>query len=285
MRHITNLDLREYNSYRITAHCANTFFPETEEDLRYLYTDRKHIPKILLGSGHNVILSKPYYPEDFVIFSGNFNKIEIQNTRVTAEAGATMLEVSEQTLASSLTGLEIFYDIPSSVGGAVVMNAGASGEEIKDVLVKVSYYDTLKNTFGELEKDQIGFQYRNSVFQQNPHLIVTKAWLELKPGQKDSIKEKMDCIKEARWAKQPRDFPNAGSIFKRPKGYYVGTMIEELGLKGYKVGGAMISEKHGGFIVNVNNATGKDILDLVGVCQRKVWENFNVELEMEQRVI
>jgi UDP-N-acetylmuramate dehydrogenase len=285
MRHTTNLNLTEYNSYRIEAHCANAFFPETEEDLRYLYIERKHIPKILLGSGHNVILSKPYYEEDFVIFSGNFNKTEIIATTIIAESGANMIEVSERAQAHSLTGLEIFYDIPSSMGGAVVMNAGASGEEIKDVLIKVHYYDTKKNVFGELKKEKIGFQYRNSIFLQNSHLIVTKAWLELKHGQIDAIQEKMDYIKKARWAKQPRDFPNAGSVFKRPIGFYVGTMIEELGLKGYRVGGAMISEKHAGFILNFDNATGEDILKLIELCQRKVSNSFNVELEVEQRVI
>jgi UDP-N-acetylmuramate dehydrogenase len=180
MHHIENLDLTEYNSYRLKAICAQAFFPDTEEEIQQIYRDRKGTKKILLGSGHNVILSKEYYEEDFLIFSGNFDSISIDGNNIIAEAGATMLELSTLALENSLTGLEIFYDIPSSLGGAVVMNAGASGEEIKDVLVKVRYYDIAKDVFGEMTNEGIGFSYRNSCFQNDPDMIVTKIWLELK---------------------------------------------------------------------------------------------------------
>ena len=263
MNHIKNLDLTEYNSYRIKAICANAFFPDSEEELRQIYQGWKGTKKILLGSGHNVILSKEYYEEDFILFSGNFNFILIDGNQIIAEAGATMLELSTLAMENSLTGLEIFYDIPSSLGGAVVMNAGASGEEIKDVLVKVRYYDIAKDEFGQMTNEEIGFSYRNSCFQNNPDLIVTQVWLELTSGDKNSIKEKMERIKSARWAKQPRDYPNAGSVFKRPNGMFVGPMIEKLGLKGHRIGGAMVSEKHAGFIVNVNYASGLDVVQLI----------------------
>ena len=285
MRHIENLDLTEYNSYRLKAICAHAFFPDSEEELRQIYRDRKDTKKILLGSGHNVILSKEYYEQDFILFSGNFDSILINGNNIVAEAGATMLELSTRALEHSLTGLEIFYDIPSSLGGAVVMNAGASGEEIKDILVKVRYYDIAKDEFGEMTNEEIGFSYRNSCFQNNPDLIVTKVWLELKSGGKNSIKEKMEQIKAARWAKQPRDYPNAGSVFKRPNGVYVGPMIEKLGLKGYRVGGAMVSEKHAGYIVNVNNASANDILEIIDIIKSKLKLNYFIDIETEQRII
>jgi UDP-N-acetylmuramate dehydrogenase len=285
MHHIDNLDLTEYNSYRLKAICAQAFFPDTEEEIQQIYRDRKGTKKILLGSGHNVILSKEYYEEDFLIFSGNFDSISIDGNNIIAEAGATMLELSTLALENSLIGLEIFYDIPSSLGGAVVMNAGASGEEIKDVLVKVRYYDIAKDVFGEMTNEGIGFSYRNSCFQNDPDMIITKIWLELKSGDKYLIKNKMEQIKAARWAKQPRDYPNAGSVFKRPNGVFVGPMIEKLGLKGYRIGGAMVSEKHAGFIVNLDNAKGLDIVKLISCLRESIKNNFGIDLNIEQRVI
>lgn len=285
MRHITNLDLTEYNSYRITAHCDNAFFPENEEDLIFLYNNRKGTPKILLGNGNNVILSKEFYPEDFIIFNGNFDKIQITKNVVHAEAGATLEQISLLALEHKLTGFEIFYDIPSSVGGAIVMNAGAGGEEIKDCLVKVRYLDLEDLQVKERQNQEIGFSYRDSFFQNTPSTIVLGAEFILKSGDQKKIQAKMEEVKKTRWAKQPREFPNCGSVFKRPAGRFVGPMLDELGLKGFTIGGAKISEKHSGFIVNTGNATGKGILDIITVVQERVKEIFGIELEVEQRII
>jgi len=165
------------------------------------------------------------------------------------------------------------------------MNAGASGEEIKDVLVKVRYLDLEDFNVKEIYKKDISFEYRNSFFQRNTDKVVLKAWLKLQPKDRTVIREKMETIKTQRWAKQPKEYPNAGSVFKRPNGYYVGAIIDQLGLKGYRVGGAKISEKHGGFIINYDNATGQDVLDIIKEVKRKVKQKFNLELEVEQRVI
>lgn len=283
MKVYIDFDLKLYNSYRIQATCKTAYFPESEEDVIDFY--KKEVPFVLLGSGHNVILSKPYYDTNFLIFNGNFNKAKVENTIVEAEAGITMLELSELALQNGLSGLEIFYDIPSSLGGAVVMNAGASGEEIKDVIIKVRYLDLADFKVKEIIKEDISFEYRNSFFQRNTDKVVLKTWLQLRPNPKEVIKEKMETIKAQRWAKQPKEYPNAGSVFKRPEGYYVGAIMDELGLKGFTVGGAKISEKHGGFIVNFNKATGQDILDIINEVKRQVWEKYQVELEVEQRVI
>lgn len=284
MRVYKNFNLTNYNSYRVNAKCSTAYFPENEEDVVNLYKDLEDF--ILIGSGHNIIMSKEYYEKPFVIFNGNFNFTKVlKNNEIVAEAGAAMLDLSLLAANNGLSGLEIFYDIPSSLGGAVVMNAGASGEEIKDVITKVRYLDLEDYYVKEKVKEEIGFEFRNSFFQKNTNKIVLKVWMKLNKSDKNKVEEKMEAIKEARWAKQPKNYPNAGSVFKRPKGFYVGAMIDELKLKGYTVGGAKVSEKHGGFIINFNNAKGKDILDIIKHVKQKVFERFEVDLEVEQRVL
>ncbi len=283
MNVLADFDLTNFNSYRISARCRQAYFPMTEEDVIRFY--KKKEPFVLLGSGHNVILSKSFYDINFLIFNGNFNQTNISNSIIEAEAGATMLDLSKRALEQGLSGLEIFYDIPSSLGGAVVMNAGASGEEIKDVLLKVRYLDLEDMEVKEKLKEEIDFEYRNSFFQRNTNKVILKVWLQLVPKEKALIKEKMETIKTQRWSKQPKEYPNAGSVFKRPQGYYVGAIMDDLKLKGFSIGGAKISEKHGGFIVNFNNATGKDILAIIAEVKKQVYTKFKVDLEVEQRVI
>lgn len=284
MKVYTNLDLTNYNSYKLKAYCDIAYFPEKEEDVVSFFATNNDF--ILLGSGHNLIFSKEHYQKPIVLFNGNYNNIsQIDNRLLEIEAGAMMWDVAKFALDKELSGLEIFWDIPSSLGGAVVMNAGASGEEIKDLLVKVRYLDLSDHTIKEIHKEDISFEYRNSFFQKNTDKIVLKAWLQLQEGNKEAISEKMETIKAQRWEKQPKEYPNAGSVFKRPTGYYVGAMMNELGLKGFTVGGAKISEKHGGFIVNFNQAKGQDILDIINEVKRQVLQKYQVDLEVEQRVI
>lgn len=284
MRIVENLNLREYNSYKVNAVCKRAIFFDTEEEI-YEYFINNSSQFILLGSGHNVILSKPYYDADLVIFNGNFANISLVGEKLIAESGVFTKDLCEFAYENALTGLEMFYDIPSSIGGAVVMNAGAGGEEIKNLLLKVRYLDLGDNQVKEISKDEINFEYRNSFFQQHTDKIILKVWLMLKEGSKEIIKKKMEEIKISRYAKQPREFPNAGSVFKRPKGYYVGAMIDELQLKGLTIGGAKVSEKHGGFIINYNNATGADIIALIRLIKQKVMDYYGVDLVVEQRII
>lgn len=285
MKVFHNFDLKNYNSYHLEAVCSTAYFPESDEDIRELFRDPQ-AKKILLGGGYNVILSQPYYDADFVIFSGNYNAISLlENDRILCEAGADTKTLSEFALKKGLSGLEIYYDIPSSLGGAVVMNAGAGGEDIKGLLERVWYYNPATDAIETASVEEIGFVYRNSLFQQNPELIVCRVLLKLKPGDPAVIRAKMESTRETRWAKQPRNYPNAGSVFKRPPNRYVGPMLDELGLKGYRVGGAKVSEKHSGFIVNTGNASGQDILTLIGDIKHKVSERFGVDLEVEQRII
>lgn len=282
-----NYDLTIHNSYRIRSICSRAFFPETEQDFIDIYTNHSNnLPKIILGGGFNIIFSKEYYKEDFILISNKFSKITLcKNDIISVQAGLNTKDLCEFALKNELSDVEIFYDIPSSIGGAVVMNAGASGEEIKDILLKVKYLDLRDMQIKMITNKEIGFHYRNSFFQKNKDKIVLEAFLKLKKGKHKEIIEKMNKIKELRWLKQPRDYPNAGSVFKRPKGFYVGTLIEELGMKGFAIGGAKISEKHGGFIINFNKATGKDILEIISEVIQRVNNKYQVNLEVEQRIV
>lgn len=280
-----DFNLTNYNAYQLKAVCSKAWFPENENDFLEIYNQNNNTKYIILGNGNNIILSKEYYSEEFIILNGCFDKVKVNETEVEAEAGATLLQLSETALNHSLTSLELFYDIPSSVGGAVVMNAGTKEGEIKDILVKARYLDLTDMKIKEIAKEGIGFEYRNSFFQKNTDKIILKVWFKLKKGKPEQIKAKMKETKQTRWAKQPREYPNCGSVFKRPPGRFVGPMLDELGMKGFTIGGAKISEKHSGFIVNSGNATGQDILAIITEAQKQVKEKFGVDLEVEQRII
>lgn len=281
----TYYSLKRYNAYFVDSVCSKAWFPQSEEDFLTIYNDNPNKKKFIIGNGNNIILSKEYYNEEFIILNGCFDSIKVVEDGLIAEAGATLQRLSETALQNSLSGLEIFYDIPSSIGGAVVMNAGTKDGEIKDILIKVRYLDLSDLQIKEIEKDKIEFEYRNSFFQKNQDKIVLKAWFKLERGDRVKIKNKMEQYKATRWAKQPREFPNCGSVFKRPPGRFVGSMLEELNMKGFTMGGAKISEKHSGFIINTGNASGKDIMAVIKEAQKRVKENFDVDLEVEQRII
>lgn len=282
---MNNFNLLNFNAYKINAICSKALFPECEDDLIKIFVQYNKNDLIIIGNGNNIILSKPFYAEKFVILNGCFDNVNVVEDMIIAEAGATLQQLSVTALNQSLSGLEIFYDIPSSVGGAVVMNAGTKEGEIKDILIKVRYLDLTDMQFKEKTKDEMGFEYRNSFFQKNTDKILLKAWFQLQKGNPEEIKYKMEETKQIRWEKQPREYPNCGSVFKRPPGRFVGPMLDELGLKGFTIGGAQISEKHSGFIVNTGNATGQDILAVISEAQKRVKEKFGIDMEVEQRII
>jgi UDP-N-acetylmuramate dehydrogenase len=284
MRICENFDLKYYNGYRINANCSKAFFPDTEDDIIELFSNTNLHPMIILGNGYNVILSKEHYDEHFVILNGCMNKITVNNTTITAETGTSLSDLSETALECSLSGLEVFSDIPGSVGGAICMNAGTENQEIKDYIIKVRYFNIPDREIRETDSTELMFGYRTSIFLLHKENIILKAWFEFKPGNKDDIKAGMIQTKQRRWNKQPRDYPNCGSVFKRPEGRFVGPMIEELGMKGFSVGGAQISGKHAGFIINSGNATGKEILSLIGEVQNRVKRKFGIDLQLEQQV-
>ncbi|MBV7269252.1 UDP-N-acetylmuramate dehydrogenase [Winogradskyella luteola] len=285
MKAYRDFSLTNYNAYKVNAICKTAFFPESEADVVKLYDTKKDF--VLLGSGHNVILSKEYYDKDFIIFNGNFNalKLDSSSNTIEAQAGATIYEVSMLAQQNSLSGAEFFYDIPSSVGGAVVMNAGTKEGETKTILSKVRYLDLSEMKIKEANSENLELSYRTSLFQKRNDKIILSAWFQLEFGDASIIKDVMEASKTRRWAKQPREYPNCGSVYKRPPGHFVGPMLDQLGLKGYRVGGAEVSRKHSGFIVNIDNATGEDILEIIRHTKAKVKEYFNVDLVVEQRII
>ncbi|MDA7652619.1 UDP-N-acetylmuramate dehydrogenase [Akkermansiaceae bacterium] len=280
-----NFDLSLYNSYRLKAKCRTAFFPENEEDALALYSKKREY--IVLGGGNNVIFSKPFYDLDFIIFNGNFNalKINVKAGVIEAEGGATTRQLSKAAQRSGLSGAEFFYDIPSSIGGAVVMNAGTKEGETKNIVKKVRYLDLKDLKVKETTCEELGFGYRSSMFQSQKDTVILKVWFQLPQGDPTNIKSIMEASKARRWAKQPREYPNCGSVYKRPPGRFVGPMLDELGLKGYRIGGAEISRKHSGFIINFDNATGADILSIIEYTKEKVKKVFGIDLEVEQRII
>lgn len=287
MKKFHDFNLKDYNSFKIDAVCRNAYFPDTIEDVVEIYAkviDKDDI--IVIGEGNNIILEKEYYDKDFIIFNNSFNTIRsVGGQNLICQAGVSLKKLSEYAMENSLGGLEIFYDIPSSLGGAIVMNAGAYGIEIKDYIVSVKCLNSITLEVENYKLEDLNYSYRTSVFQQRKELIVLEVELHLLEGISSAIHEKMLEIKADRWRKQPRNYPNAGSVFKRPVGHYVGQIIEELGLKGTTAGGAQVSEKHGGFIINVNNAKGSDIVKLIDLIQNKVYNKYGFKLEVEQRII
>lgn len=285
MRIEHNMNLANFNSYKISAICRIAYFPDTCEEIKDLFSQNIENDFIILGGGYNVILSKKYYDQAFIVLSGNTNKIECNGKSIICEAGCSMKDVSLFALENKLSGLEVFYDIPSTVGGAVVMNAGAGENDINRIVTKVWYYDPTIHKVKCITNQEIGYGYRSSFFIKNPSMIVIKAEFELTKDCYSDIQHRMETIKQSRWSKQPREYPNAGSVFKRPPGKFVGPMIEKLGLKGLRIGGAMVSEKHAGFIVNYDNAQGEDIIALIHHIQSLVYKNYDVKLEIEQQII
>lgn len=241
---------------------------------------KEDIPIFLIGNGSNLIVSDNGFRGIMVKLEGDFSKIYIKNDDIiSCGAGAKLIDVCKFALENSLSGLEFAYGIPGSCGGAVYMNAGAYGGEMKNIVEQVECIDYNSEKSVMLKSD-CKFEYRKSLFS-NKKIIITNIDCKLQKSNFKTIKEKMDDIMKKRVSKQPLDFPSAGSMFKRPKGCYVGPMIEKCGLKGFSIGGAKVSEKHAGFVVNTGNATCKDVLDLVTKIKNDVKSKFDVELEME----
>lgn len=243
------------------------------------------IQPFILGNGSNVLFSSNGY-KGVVLYIGkelsNINVFEDSNT-IICEAGATLSAACVKASEHSLTGLEFAYGIPGTVGGAVYMNAGAFGGEMQDVVKSVTYIAE-DGSIKTVQNGDIAFAYRNSAFQKNGGCII-KIEFTLQKGSQTEIKEKMDDISKRRAEKQPLDMPSAGSTFKRPEGAYAAALIEKCGLKGKQIGGAMVSEKHAGFIVNVGTATDEDVLHLIQFVQSTVLEETGFLLEPEVRLI
>ena len=239
----------------------------------------------VLGKGSNLLVSDNGIRDKAVIhLSTDFADMKLlDETTIEVEAGASLASLCKFALANSLTGLEFAYGIPGSVGGAAYMNAGAYGGEMKDVIAKVNHVDK-KGNMGCYCGDELDFSYRHSAYSGSD-LIITSVVFKLEKGNASEIEAQMTDVMGRRVDKQPLEYPSAGSVFKRPEGYFAGALIEQSGLKGKRIGGAMVSEKHAGFIINYENATTTDVTDLIKYCQKTVFDKFGVELHTEIKFV
>ncbi len=276
-------NLTAYNTYRIEAKAEKVFFPDSIDAL--VDVIQNYPDAIILGNGSNIILGSPIYKEQvFIILRENFSEIFYHDNLVIAAAGASLKQLSIMALEHCLSGVEVFYDVPASVGGAIWMNAGAYGTSIYDHLKSVQTLDRQTGLVKTYQKNDIQYVYRHTMFQEMSEIILSVSF-EFQSAVKEVIKTKMDEILALRQSKLPQE-PSGGSVFKRPDYHItVGEMVEKIGLKGYQIGGAKISEKHGGVIVNHQNATASDIIQLIEKIKQAVWENYQVTLELEQIVI
>ncbi|MGN1283167.1 MAG: UDP-N-acetylmuramate dehydrogenase [Limosilactobacillus sp.] len=259
-------------------------FPKNVEEVQTLvaYANDHQLPLTVLGNASNLIVRDGGI-EGLTLILTRMNKISVTGNRVTAQAGAAYIETTVAARDHSLTGLEFAAGIPGSIGGAIFMNAGAYGGETKEVVESATVL-LPDGTIKRLTNEELDFGYRHSSVQDN-HGVVLDATFSLQPGDHDEIAAKMDELNARRAAKQPLDLPSCGSVFKRPTGYFAGKLIHDAGLQGYTAGGAQVSTKHAGFIVNIDHGTASDYVAVIHHVQQTVKEKFGVSLQTEVRII
>ena len=242
-----------------------------------------NIPYFILGNGSNLLVSDDGYRGMIINIMDNMDSVTVDGRIITAQAGAMLVRVSVMARDNALTGLEFASGIPGTIGGAVYMNAGAYGGEMKNVVKTVRAIDEYGRIY-ELDSEKMDFSYRHSIVEERK-LIVLEVTLELEHGSREAIDDRMKELAEARRSKQPLEYPSAGSTFKRPEGYFAGKLIMDAGLRGYSVGGAQVAEKHCGFVINKGGATASDVVELIRDVQHDVDDKFGVTLEPEVKML
>lgn len=284
IRYVDNKKASEFTSFRIGGECF-AVYPENEDEIKETvrFCSDNGIKFVVIGCGSNVLFDDEGY-NGAVIMTQSLNKVIVNGQKITAGCGATLISVCKAALENGLSGVEFAYGIPGSVGGAVFMNAGAYGGEFKDVIISVTAYSVIDDKIVIFDNESCKFGYRESVFSDGGYVILS-AEIELNKSDKTEIKAKMDDLLGRRKDKQPLNYPSAGSAFKRYPGRYTGQMIEQAGLKGYSIGGAQVSEKHAGFIINKGGATAKDVTELIDFIKKTVKAREGIDIEAEIRVI
>ena len=255
--------------------------PETEEEVAKVIEvcTQENVPYYIVGNGSNLLVSDQGYEGVIIQIYKQMNRVEITENEIHAQAGALLSMIANRAMEAELTGFEFAAGIPGTLGGACVMNAGAYGGEMKEVLETVTVL-TRDGDVKTLTKDELELGYRTSVIAKKDYIVLS-AVIRLENGKKEEIKAVMDDLKEKRITKQPLEYPSAGSTFKRPEGYFAGKLIQDAGLRGFQVGGAQVSEKHCGFVVNKDQATAADVMNLMNQVSDKVYEMSGVRLEPE----
>ena len=279
---LTDEPMMRHTTFRIGGPADLYLEPTSEEDLRYIlkYAKETDVRTIVIGRGSNLLFDDAGF-RGAVIATSAMRSIEINGTVLRADAGAALRSAANAALENSLTGFEFAHGIPASCGGAVFMNAGAYDGEISQILVRSRYYDCAKDSFDEIENSAHEFAYRESIYRSHPEWVILSAEFCLRKGSCDEIRAKMDDLMRRRADKQPLEYPSAGSTFKRYPGRFTAQMIDEAGLKGYTVGGAQVSEKHAGFIINRGDATAADVRSLIEYIRAELQKKYGVLIETE----
>ncbi|MCG8538576.1 MAG: UDP-N-acetylmuramate dehydrogenase [Clostridia bacterium] len=277
--------MKNHTSFKIGGPADLLIIPESIDDIVFAvnYCREKNMKYHIIGNGSNLLISDRGIRGVVIKIAENFNNVIIEENRVKAQAGILLSKLFKLVMRESLGGFEFASGIPGTLGGAVAMNAGAYGGEMKDVVIGVTVLDSDGRVI-YLDREELKFGYRKSFIQEKDY-IVLEVDMELNKGDLEKIKSITDDLTKRRTSKQPLHLPSAGSTFKRPTGYYAGKLIQDSGLKGVRIGDAQISEMHSGFIVNLGNATFDDVYNLIKLTQKVVKDKYDVELETEVKII
>ena len=276
--------LSEYVNFKVGGPADILLIPNSKEQVikSIKICKENNIPFYLIGNGSNILVRDGGF-RGVVLSLKNVKNIYVDGEKIEAECGVMLKEVSDKAIENSLTGFEFACGIPGTIGGAVFMNAGAYDGEISKVIESAEVIDENCNII-RLSREELDFGYRSSLVMKKGYTVLS-AVFKLEKGQVKTLKELIEDLTNKRESKQPLEYPSAGSTFKRPTGYFAGKLIQDAGLKGYSIGGAAVSEKHSGFVINKGNATAKDITDLIKHIQDEVKKQFGVDLHPEVRII
>ena len=277
--------MKKHISFKVGGPADFLVKPKTEEELRNVveFAKKENVPFIVIGNGSNLLVKDGGIRGIVIELSDNFNNYEIDGNIIKAQSGALLAIIGRNAMKNSLTGFEFAAGIPGTLGGALAMNAGAYGGEMKQVVKTVRLMDRDGNIF-ELSNEEMKFEYRRSLLTTKDYIVLS-AVIELQPGNVEEIKEIMADYSNRRSTKQPLNFPSAGSTFKRPEGHFAAKLIDDCGLRGLTLRGAQVSDKHCGFVVNMGDANAKDILDLMFIVKSTVNAKFGIMLEEEVKIL
>ncbi len=282
---LENESLKKYNTYKIGGTARLVVFPDSVEklvELLHIIKDN-NIKYKVIGKGSNLIFSSKEF-DGIIIKLDNLDKLEIDGTKIVVGAGYSLVKLSLETAKMGLSGLEFAAGIPGTVGGSVFMNAGAYKNDIGELIESIKVIDDNLNVI-EMKKEELDFSYRHSFLQEHKNYICLEVTLNLVEANVEEIKEKINKRKEKRMATQPLEYPSAGSVFRNPEDIPAGKLIEDAGLKGKTIGGAMVSEKHANFIINYDNATSEDVYELIHYVKNEIKKQTGVELRQEQEFV
>ena len=278
--------LKNHTTFKIGGNCIALIEPREVSDIveTIKICRENSIKFFVIGNGSNLLVPDEGYNGVIIKLKGEFSTIQVEGEYLIVNSGAKLSEVYTVAYENSLTGFEFASGIPGTIGGAIYMNAGAYGGEMKDIVESVEVLDLDNFELRELKNEELEFSYRKSIIQRRNY-IVTTIKLKLQKGNKEKINAVYEDLRERRNSKQPLNFGSAGSTFKRPEGHFASKLIEDAGLKGYHINDAWVSEKHSGFIVNKGNASFKEVMELIEYVQKVVFEKFGVKLETEVRIL